>query len=293
MLSDSFTVVGRMTDGRQAIDEAATLQPDVIVLDVDMPGLDGFQTLQLLQQGSAAAAPVVFLSVHQSDDTILEAFRRGGKGYVLKSRAARDLTTALDQVLLGRLFVPSLEALSGMAPRGVHAMQLHAGSKLFLDSLADFFHHALRRGDATCAAVTQPVRDALNERLRARGWDTAGHPRYLVTDASEGQRQMMRNGVPDAGALAEIVDGLNDYRATRAESETRRLTFFGMLAVPLSEQGNLAAVLDVERTWNTLTGGLPFLTICGYNTACFHDDVPGLWPSVCAEHVVVGHAHDV
>jgi hypothetical protein len=172
-------------------------------------------------------------------------------------------------------------------------MQLHAGTKPFLDSLADFFHHALRRGDATCAAVTQPVRDALNERLRARGWDTSGHPRYRVMDAPEGLHRIMRNGLPDPAVLAEIVGELDDYRATCAESETSRLTYFGTLVAPLSEQGNTAAIVAVEREWKTLTGGLPFLSICGYHTSCFHDDVPGLWPSVCAEHVVIGHANDV
>ncbi len=293
MLSDDFTVVGTMTDGRQAVDAAPALQPDVIVLDVDMPGLDGFQTLEAMQQGSTPAAPVVFLSVHQSDDTVLAAFRRGGKGYVQKSRAARDLSTALEQALLGRLFVPSLESLSGLATGGMHAMLLHTGSKPFLDGLANFFHHALRRGDATCAIVTPPVRDALNERLRARGWDTSRHPRYRVFDASEGLHRIMRNGRADAGVLAEFIGELDDYRATCADGETPRLTLFGTLVVALREQGNTEAMLAVERTWNTLTGELPFLTICGYETTCFHDDVPGLWPTVCAEHMVLGHASDV
>lgn len=293
MLSADFTVVGTMTDGRQAVDAVPVLQPDVIVLDVDMPGLDGFQTLEALQQGSAPAPPVVFLSVHQSDDTVLAAFRRGGKGYVQKSRAGRDLSTALEQALHGRLFVPSLESLSAMATGSTHAMQLHAGLKPFLDGLADFFHHSLRRGDATCAIVTPPIRDGLNERLRARGWDTSGHRRYRVSDAWEGFHRIMRGGVPDEGVLAEIVGELEDYRATCAEGETPRLTLFGMLAVPLSEEGNTAATLAVERAWNRLTDPLPFLTICGYETSCFHDDVPDLLPSVYAEHVMIAHASDV
>ena len=54
MLSDDYTVVGTMTDGRQAIDAAPDLKPDVIVLDVDMPVLDGFQTLQAMQQATLA-----------------------------------------------------------------------------------------------------------------------------------------------------------------------------------------------------------------------------------------------
>ncbi len=294
MLSDDFNVVGTMTDGQRAIDEAGRLKPDVVVLDVDMPGLDGFQTLHGLQQGGAAVPPVVFLSMHEADETAVEAFRRGGKGYVLKSRASRDLRTAIEQALLGRLFVPSLTSLSRIATTGAaHAMQLHTGLEPFLDSLAAFFHHALRRGDATCVFATRPVREGLNERLRARGWDTAGHPRYRVLDASDILRMILKDGMLDAGVLAATAAELDQYRAGAAEGESSRLTIFGNMVVPLSEQGNTEAMLALERTWNSLTRSLPFLTLCGYETACFHHDVPGLWSAACAEHVVLGQASDV
>jgi hypothetical protein len=45
--------------------------------------------------------------------------------------------------------------------------------------------------------------------------------------------------------------------------------------------------------WNTLTQGLPFLTLCGYAGSCLHDGVPDLWPDACAEHAVLSHAADV
>jgi len=127
-----FDVAGVATDGWQALETAHQLAPDVIVLDINMPGLDGFQTMQSLQQ-AGSQTPVVFLSLDHADERVGEAFGIGGRGYVLKSRAARDLATAIDQVLLGRLFVPSLTSLFRLTDGGGHAMQVHRDLEPFLD----------------------------------------------------------------------------------------------------------------------------------------------------------------
>ena len=77
VLSPEFDVVGAASDGRQAIAEAARLKPDVIVLDVEMPGLDGFQTLRALTEGSSRPVPpVVFLSMHGAEEIVSKALRR-------------------------------------------------------------------------------------------------------------------------------------------------------------------------------------------------------------------------
>ena len=115
MLARDFDVVGVATDGRQAIDVARHANPDVIVLDVEMPGFDGFQTLRALERELSPKPPVVFLSMHNAEDIIGEAFKCGGRGYVLKSRAGRDLPSAIDQAILGRTFAPSLPSLFTLA----------------------------------------------------------------------------------------------------------------------------------------------------------------------------------
>src|SRR5262245_560974 len=70
MLADDFDVVGVATDGSQALDTVRQVDPDVIVLDVDMPGLDGFQTLRAFKRGGLPTPPAVFLSMHDADDII-------------------------------------------------------------------------------------------------------------------------------------------------------------------------------------------------------------------------------
>jgi CheY-like chemotaxis protein len=295
ILADDFDVAGLATGGREAIDIASGTDLDAIVLDINMPGLDGFETLRALQQ-AGSRVPVVFLSTIDADESISEAFRRGGRGYVVKPYLDRDLPCALDQVLLGRRFVPSLTSLFQVSAGSGHAMQLYRDADAFSDGLADFFDLALRRGDAACIIATEDVRDGLGARLRARGWDLggpSGHPRCLLIEAADALDRFMRDGHPDPERLTEIVEELEQYRRAVAEGSAARLTIFGNMVVALIAQGAPAAAMELEHHWNALTHGLPFFTLCGYASACFHDPASDVWAQACAEHAVVSHANHV
>jgi CheY-like chemotaxis protein len=295
MLAPDFDVVGLAADGQQALEIARRVDPDVIVLDVDMPIMNGFQTVRALQQ-EGVTTPVVFLSAYDADDVVAEAFRCGGHGYVLKFRVSRDLPSALDQALMGRLFVPLLTAFFSLAPKGGHAMQLRVGGEAMLDDLAAYFDLALRRGDATCVIATPRMRGGLAARLRARGWHidgSSGHRRYLTLDAEGVLTRCIRHGRPDADRLAGIVAELEEYRLAVADRAASRLTLFSTMVESLGNAGKTQAVIDVERLWTTLTHGLPFVTLCGYSTSCFHTRAPDLWSDVCTEHGMLSHASDV
>jgi hypothetical protein len=261
-----------------------------------MPGLDGFQTFRALEQSGLPPTPTVFLSMHDADDFVAAAFKFGGRGYVLKSRAASDLVSAIDQALRGRLFVPSVTSLLRLSNGGLHAMHLHAGVESLLDNLAAFCDLALRRGDATCIIATEPIREGIGDRLRDRGWNVggpSGHARYRAIDAAAALNRFMRNGQPDADRLAEIAAELDEYRLAVAERASSRLVIFGNMVSLLIAQGLDSAAVALESQWNRLTQGLPFLTLCGYETSCFHEGVPNLWPGVWAEHAALSHARDV
>lgn len=296
MLAEDFDVVGTATDGRHALAVAADVDPEVIVLDVEMPALDGFQTLRALQQAGFATTPAVFLSMHDADEYVNEAFRCGARGYVVKPRISRDLVSALDQALLGRAFVPSLASLHQLANGGMHAMHLRHDPESLMDDVASFFDLALRRGDATCIIATADIRQGVHERLRALGWDVGGspgHKRYAVIDAADALNRFMRDGLPDPNRLAEIAEELDDYRRAAAEETTARLTIFGNMVEMLSAEGNTDAAISLERLWNTFTHDRPFLTLCGYATSCFHDGVPDLWKDACDAHRALSHADDI
>ena len=107
LLAKNFDVVAAVTDGRQALHAAQRLDPDVAVLDVTMPELDGFQTARALRQ-SGLRAKVVMLTMHQSDELVAAAIESSARGFVLKTRIPSDLESAIDHAIAGRLFLPSL-----------------------------------------------------------------------------------------------------------------------------------------------------------------------------------------
>jgi DNA-binding NarL/FixJ family response regulator len=295
ILADDFEVAALATDGRDALDAARRLDPDLIVLDINMPGLNGFQTFRALEQ-AGSRAPVVFLSMFDAEEHVSEAFRCGGHGYVVKSRAARDLPTALVQALHGRLFVPSLMSLPALADGAAHVVQLHGDLDRLVEELADVFDAALRRGDAACLITGGDLRERLAVRLRARGWPVGGpsaHTPYLTIDAADALNRFMRDGLPDPGILQQITAELDDYRRAAAEAATSRLTIFGNMSASLVADGNIRAAIALENLWHRLTAGLPFLTICGYAATCFDGAAHDGWSHACAEHHAVSHASDI
>ena len=293
LLSHDYDVVGTATDGRDALDSIRTADPDAVILDVNMPGLSGFQTMRALEQ-SQSRARVVFLSMMDADDEIREAFRCGGRGYVVKTRMYGDLGSAIDQVLAGRQFAPTLTSMLTLTDGGGHAMQLYGETGPFLDELEAFFDLSLRRGDATCIIGPADIRDGLASRLQVHGWDVGrlgGHRRYLEADAAESLHRFMRNGLPDAGILASIVEELDQYRRAESQSASSRLTIFGNMATCLIGDGNVEAALALERTWHELTQHLPFFTVCGYLTSSFSDDVA--YSHVCGAHSAINHSNNI
>ena len=106
VLSLRCTVIGTATDGATAIEAARDLRPDVIVLDISMPGMTGLEVAYELRKARSEAA-VVFLTVHNEAELIEAARAAGGIGYVLKARLASDLITAVQEARSGRPFISS------------------------------------------------------------------------------------------------------------------------------------------------------------------------------------------
>jgi DNA-binding NarL/FixJ family response regulator len=106
-LKYSCLVVGSVKDSRQALEAALSLKPDVIVLDISMPGMSGLEVASRLREAGSNAA-LVFLTVHDEDDIILAAKAAGAMGYVVKPRLGSDLTLAVQEARAGRPFVSPL-----------------------------------------------------------------------------------------------------------------------------------------------------------------------------------------
>lgn len=109
LLAGECEVVGQVSDGRALIVAAETLKPDVIVLDISMPLLNGLEAGRQIKQ-ELRNVKLVFLTMQEDPDVAAEAFRSGASGYLLKRSAASELATAIREVTQGRSYITPLIA---------------------------------------------------------------------------------------------------------------------------------------------------------------------------------------
>jgi len=104
LLEAEFDVVTTARSGQVALEEAARLAPDVLILDISMPGLSGIEAARHLR-AAGSLVKIVFLTVHSDPDYVRAGLEAGATAYVVKSRLAADLIPALREALAGRSFV--------------------------------------------------------------------------------------------------------------------------------------------------------------------------------------------
>jgi DNA-binding NarL/FixJ family response regulator len=107
LLEPACDVVGAVADGRALLEVAPELRPDIVVLDIAMPSLNGLDAARQLKR-MMPGVKVIFLTVSEDPDLAAEAFRAGASGYLLKNSAASELLQAIQDVYHGRSYVTPL-----------------------------------------------------------------------------------------------------------------------------------------------------------------------------------------
>ena len=107
LLEADFQLIGTVGDGRALVAAVKDDPPDVILLDISMPALNGLEAARQIRK-SHPAVKLIFVTVHSDNAYVMEAFRAGASGYVLKRSAASELPAAIRQVLNGNLYVTPL-----------------------------------------------------------------------------------------------------------------------------------------------------------------------------------------
>ena len=292
LLARDFNLVAAVADGRQALDASLRLDPDVAVLDITMPELDGFQTARELRR-AGSRAKIVIMTMHNSDGHVAAAIESGAQGYVVKTQLDSDLASAIDHAIAGRLFVPTLTSLLAVVRPGTggHTVQFRLDDRDCLDGVSRVLSAALQRGDVAAIVAPDATRAGIAQRLSARGWDIARETdrgKYISWDVTAAVSQVMVGRRLDIGRVAAAVDGLE---RSRLAVSAPRLTIVGEMSVLLCRDGNTKAAIQLEQAWDNLTRDLPFLTVCNYPATCFSEaGDPELFPAVCAVHSVVCHA---
>jgi len=112
-LKGEYTMVDAVGDGEEMLDAESRISPDVVVLDISMPIVNGIEAATRLRQ-RASKAKIVFLTVHDEPEYVEAALAIGAHGYVIKSRLASDLCLAIREVIAGRRFVsPTISMAPG------------------------------------------------------------------------------------------------------------------------------------------------------------------------------------
>jgi DNA-binding NarL/FixJ family response regulator len=107
LLEAEFDIVGEVDNGRALIEEAVRLQPDVVLLDISMPLLNGIDAARRLKE-MIDGIRIVFVSMHDDPEYIRAAFEAGGSGYLLKRCASSELLTAVHETLRGHSYITPL-----------------------------------------------------------------------------------------------------------------------------------------------------------------------------------------
>ena len=167
--------------------------------------------------------------------------------------------------------------------------------RFFFDEVSRFVGSALRSGTPVVVVADEATRDGLAHRLHAQELDLgrlASRGQFVAHDSAAAVSRVMHSGYPDRDVLAEMIDDLERTRVASANRPDCRLTIVGDLSVSLCRDGDIEAVIEVERIWDDLTSGLPFFTVCSYPVDCFERVAAEVFGRVCAEHGAVAHTPD-
>ncbi len=189
-----FLIVAEVADGLEAVQKAQELQPDLIMLDIGLPSLNGIDAARRIRELSPKSK-ILFMSQESSADVVQEALSLGALGYVVKAHAGSELLPAVEEVLQGKQFVGS--GLSGdcftpaSSPKTsdgpdeslpqpakvrsdsarCHEVEFYSDDTAFVVGFTRFIEAALKSGSAVIVIATESHRMSLLQRLREDGVD--------------------------------------------------------------------------------------------------------------------------
>jgi DNA-binding NarL/FixJ family response regulator len=301
-------IVGEIADGLEAVQKAEELQPDLVVLDIGLPSLNGIEAARRIRKLSPESK-ILFVSQESSGDVLQEALALGALGYVVKTHAGSELLAAVGAVLGGRQYIssglsghPFTDATDPQASRfrtqagspiadtekkevaHNHEVEFYSDDASFLAGLIRFVETALEAGSKVIVVATESHRNGLLQGLQARGVDTAAaaqQEHFLLLDAAEALSKFMENAGPGRERFLSTVAPL----IRCAEIKHKRVELFGEMVALLCADGRMKAAIELEQLWNELAQTHSFRLRCAYPRT---EELKGEpYAAICAEHSAV------
>jgi len=306
-------VIAEAPDGLEAAQKALMLRPDLILLDIGLPILNGIEAARQIRKLSPASK-ILFVSENRSIEIVKAAFSTGAGGFVVKSDAGRELLPAVKAVLEGKRFVSSSLAGQGFdvrpdpqtgarfdrdklatliptqAVRNArrHEVGFYSDDRHFLDDVTRFIGVALNAGNSAIVVSTESHRQSLPLELQACGLDIGAateQGRYIPLDAADTLSMFMVNGMPDPVRFMELLGDLIMTATEAAKGEHPRVSVFGECVQLLWAQGNAEAAIQMEKLGNKLTEIHAVDILCGYSLGRIGRGMSNdLIQRICAEH---------
>jgi DNA-binding NarL/FixJ family response regulator len=320
-------IIGEASDGSEAVQKAAELQPDLILLDIGLPKLNGIEAARQIRRHSPDSK-ILFLSQDSSVETVQAALDTGAAGYIVKSDAGRELLPAIDAILRGEMFVGKRFAGNNFSPHkhqngasliapvnaqtlenfyphedlslsraqksnGACSHNVHFYSKdaSLEDGLAHFIGNALKTGRAAIVVATELHRNGLDLRLRAFGLDVntaASQGRYIQVEATEAISAFAVDNRLDSSRFQELFASLIAKAAEAAGNDGKRVAVFGECVQLMYARGNAETAIQMEKLGNRLVKAHNVDILCAYPLTQFHGQPETeTFQRICAEHSAV------
>ena len=312
----AFLVVGEASDGIEAVQKAEELRPDLVVLDIGLPRLNGIEAARRIRTISPKSK-ILVLTQESAASVVQAVLSAGALGYVVKAHAGSELLTAVAMVCQGKQFVSRTisghdhycatdaqvqehlvcqEALSSLEPRDEeitrsHEVEFYCDEASFLDGFASFIETNLANGNAVIVVVSEFHRNNLLERLRVKGVDISAaieQGRYIALDVTAVLSTFMVNDLPDRARFLKAAGDLVAAAAKAVNGNPLRIAACGECAPTLWKQGKLEAAVQLEHLWDEVARKYQVSILCGYvSNALQGKHESQFYERICAEHSVV------
>jgi DNA-binding NarL/FixJ family response regulator len=293
--SPALRVIGQACDGLEAVQKAQELQPDLVLLDIGLPKLNGMSAAEQIRK-IAPHSRILFLSQECLLDVVERALDLGALGYLQKTRIHSELLLAITSVLAGKQFVST--DLEGKFPERTipqspdrHEVEFYSEEPVFLAGVSSFAAAALEAGNPVIVMATPAHREAVMRRLRSVRFDiddAVQQGRYISLDAAELLSRIMVGGLPDSGRFFEGLSRLVRSASATVKKRHARVAICGECVGILWAEGKIHAAIQLERIGNELIKIHNVEILCAYPLGAFHDDQQRrAIASVCREHSAV------
>ena len=295
-LSDSarWQIVGEAADGPDAVQKAADLRPDLILLDVGLPTVNGIEAARRILAHDPNLR-ILFVSEHQSWEIAEAALGTGARGYSCKSDSGRELLPAMDATTDGGRFVAERfggrveKRTSRASSHGLcHEALYYSGDAPLLNQWASVAENALSADATFLLLATDVHEDRLRAMLQTRGVNVARavrDGRYMWLSVDESLAKFMVGDRLDETRFWNSVTAVMFSAARASTADHPYVVACGECAPTLCSQGNAEAAIRLEQLWHEVTRTYRLDTFCAYSSdRCRCDDADDVREKISAAH---------